>query len=709
MLHKIAFLALVPVALLAQSGVTFQYQISGQSTAGALVAGGTITYPAVAVGSASMATVYCSNPPAAAYTLQVYSSNPLFAPAPPVTSLASGAQASFGVTFAPKAAGTASATLTLIFTPASGATQVVQFTLTAQALDGILTSVTVAPGSNQTLITDGGTIAFPATAAGAQAAATFTVTNRTENSVSLDALLLSGTAFQLSGVPLLPVSLPAGGQMSVGILFSPDQAGSLSGTLNYSIAGVFHRILLAGPGLAATLAYEIATSPAQSIQPGTTISFPQTAVGATVVLTVRVRNTGNAVAQISGLDASPSSFQLQSAPAFPVGVAAGGSASFDVMFAPQTPGNVSGVLHIGGASFVLAGTGLGPQFSCTVTAGGIVTPAGNGTTITLPGTSLGNQLQFTVQIANTGNQPGTIANFAIGGNGFSATSVPLLPARVAPGESIQLGALFAPTVLGITGGFLQVNGQTTNFTVAATAPPPLPVVSFTNLPAPILPLTQPLVGIHLAAPYPYDLTGVLSLGFTSDSLVDDPAVQFINGQRYVAFQVPAGASDAVFGTSAAGVILQSGSTAGAITLSATFTMGQYIVTGSSPITQAFSIPAAAPRIQSVQLGAVDSAGFELVLTGVSTTRSMTQLSFTLTPSTGSLLATTTLTADVSAAFTAWYSSALSRSFGGQFMVSIRFNVAGDASAIRTISATATNGSGTSGVSSVTLTASGAPQ
>ena len=122
----------------------------------------------------------------------------------------------------------------------------------------------------------------------------------------------------------------------------------------------------------------------------------------------------------------------------------------------------------------------------------------------------------------------------------------------------------------------------------------------------------------------------------------------------------------MFGVSSSGVVMQTGSTAGVITLSAALTLGQYVVTGSSPVTQDISIPAAAPQILSFQIGSMDTAGFNLLLTGLSDTRSLNQLAFTFTPTQGSSLATTTLTADVSAAFNSWYQSAASDSFGGQF-------------------------------------------
>jgi len=703
MLHKIAFITLAPLALLAQTGVTFTYQVSGASGIGSLASGGTVVYPAVAVGSASLATIYCSNQSQSTYTLTASAGSALFVVSPSQVQLAPGASAAIGIRFTPNAAGLASATASFILTDSDGNSQVVRFALSAQALDGVLASAVLTPNGNQTPLADGATFAFPPTPPGSASPAIFTISNHTASPVSIDSVLLSGTSFSLSGLPLMPFKLAGGAQMSVGLAFAPNGAASFSGTLSYSISGVLHSISLTGTGAAASLEYAIG---GQAIQPGATISFPAVAVGSPAVLTIQVGNTGTAGAQISTLAASPSEFQLQNPPTLPISLAIGQSASFTVAFVPAAPGAANGLVKVGNMSFVLAGVGLGAQFGCTITAGGQTVSNCGGSTITLPSTSLGSQLPFTVQIANSGNQSGVLQNLAIGGTGFSITAQPTLPVTLAAGDSIQVGASFAPTVLGLTGGYLQINGQTFNITVAATAPPALPAVSFTNATAQMLPLQQPSIGIHLAAAYPYDLAGTLSLSFKSDLLVDDPSIQFLNGQRNIGFEIPAGSVDAVFGVSSSGVVMQTGSTAGVITLSAALTLGQYVVTGSSPVTQDISIPAAAPQILSFQIGSMDTAGFNLLLTGLSDTRSLNQLAFTFTPTQGSSLATTTLTADVSAAFNSWYQSAASDSFGGQFTVSVRFNVTGAVSSLQSVTATATNGNGTSAPQSVALQSSG---
>ena len=73
------------------------------------------------------------------------------------------------------------------------------------------------------------------------------------------------------------------------------------------------------------------------------------------------------------------------------------------------------------------------------------------------------------------------------------------------------------------------------------------------------------MGLQLAAPYPQDLTGTLTLTFTPDSFADDPTIQFASGGRTVNFKIPANTTTAVFGQSNQ-VQFSSGTVAGVITL-----------------------------------------------------------------------------------------------------------------------------------------------
>ena len=91
--------------------------------------------------------------------------------------------------------------------------------------------------------------------------------------------------------------------------------------------------------------------------------------------------------------------------------------------------------------------------------------------------------------------------------------------------------------------------------------------------------------VHLANPYPADITGTLNLDFTpAVPNGDDPAVQFSTGGRSVSFIFPANVNQTFAEFSDPNVAVQTGTVAGLITLTLQFVVDGVDVT-----------PIAAPR------------------------------------------------------------------------------------------------------------------
>jgi hypothetical protein len=109
-----------------------------------------------------------------------------------------------------------------------------------------------------------------------------------------------------------------------------------------------------------------------------------------------------------------------------------------------------------------------------------------------------------------------------------------------------------------------------------------------------------------------------------------------------------------------------------------------------------------PRIRSLQIGARSATSFEVLITGYSSTRSLSQLNLQFTASPGSNLTTTSLNVNADSAFSSWYQGAASRTFGSQFTASLTINVNGDINAIQSVSVTGNNSKGTSSAMSVNL-------
>jgi hypothetical protein len=90
-----------------------------------------------------------------------------------------------------------------------------------------------------------------------------------------------------------------------------------------------------------------------------------------------------------------------------------------------------------------------------------------------------------------------------------------------------------------------------------------------------------------------------------------------------------------------------------------------------------------------------TSGFEVVVVGYSTTRSLSQAAFRFTPRAGSNVQNADVTVNVSSQFTTWYQSTDSQQFGSQFRLRIPFTVQGDINALGSVSVTLTNSAGTS--------------
>ena len=107
-----------------------------------------------------------------------------------------------------------------------------------------------------------------------------------------------------------------------------------------------------------------------------------------------------------------------------------------------------------------------------------------------------------------------------------------------------------------------------------------------------------------------------------------------------------------------------------------------------------TIARAAPKITAVQVVRV-TGGFNILVTGYSTPRQVTQAVFTFTPAAGANLQTTQVTVPVDSTFTTWYTGTSSPQFGSSFLYTQPFTVQGNVSDIASVSVTISNATGTS--------------
>jgi len=309
----------------------------------------------------------------------------------------------------------------------------------------------------------------------------------------------------------------------------------------------------------------------------------------------------------------------------------------------------------------------------------------------------------TLTITTTSPLPNAAAGSAysqtlVATGGISPYTWSLTSGELPPGLTLTAGVLAGTPTQGRTYDFTvsvtDSSGASATKAFALTVSvPQAPTPSVTGLADTVAPAQQPSFDVQLSSAYPLAITGTLTLTFTPDAVApaNDPSIQFSSGGRTLTFTIPAGQTRAFPASPPA---LQAGTVAGRIDLTLRFSTGGQDITPTPAPVRSVQIPRSSPSINSVRVVRT-SGGFNVLVTGYSTPRQVTQASFTFTPSAGSNLGTTQLTVPVDAAFTTWFTGTASGQFGSTFLYTQPFQVQGDVTAITSVSVTLSSSAGNS--------------
>jgi len=229
----------------------------------------------------------------------------------------------------------------------------------------------------------------------------------------------------------------------------------------------------------------------------------------------------------------------------------------------------------------------------------------------------------------------------------------------------------------------------------------VPAITLTGLQSTSAPTQQLQVGIQLANPSPTALTGTLQLSFSTTAPgvpagYIDPALQFAAGGTTLNFTIPAGSTSV---SPLTGGTIQQGTVEGIITVTMmSLTSGGTSVLPSPVTAPTVTIPTLPPVITagSAQITNLTASGFDVVLSGYSTTRDMTSANFTFTAASGTqFTGPATFTVPLSSLFSTWFSSAEGQSNGSMFLLTVPFTISGDTGVLQSVSVTLTNSVGTS--------------
>jgi hypothetical protein len=284
--------------------------------------------------------------------------------------------------------------------------------------------------------------------------------------------------------------------------------------------------------------------------------------------------------------------------------------------------------------------------------------------------------------------------------------LPALPARLDPEGWLEFIVAFAPTAPDFTNGNLRIDNANFILSGSGNALPPLTGYRFTGVSGEVQPLQQVAVGMEMDSPYPVALSGTLTLTMESD-LPADPAVQFSTGGRTVPFTIQANSTAVVFAGGTREVRLQTGTVAGGIRLTPTFTTQTNVSLTPDPlITHLITVPSLAPRLLTLHVANRSQTSLTVAVSGFVTTRSLSRLEFRFTPAANFNVPSTTVTVNVQADANAWFLGTSSQVFGGQFTMQVPFTLRSDqvntnpVDAIRSVAVTAANELGASNSMSV---------
>jgi hypothetical protein len=232
-------------------------------------------------------------------------------------------------------------------------------------------------------------------------------------------------------------------------------------------------------------------------------------------------------------------------------------------------------------------------------------------------------------------------------------------------------------------------GSRTNALVFQVTLPGLPAVNYTG-PASSASAQVVTVAFALSGPYPVPVRLRMTAGFApAGQLPDDPLVQFSNGQRQIDVMIPANS------TAAAGAMLQTGATAGAISVRPQFFADLTDITPPGTAARMIQVSSSAPVLVAVDCIRTSAAQLTVIADGLTNTREARQASFGFTAVPGETISGGQIPIDVNALFNTWFASAPSRTQGGNFRYTQSFNIQGTSSGVAGVSLSLTNQAGAS--------------
>lgn len=240
---KLFFGFSLAIALAVPASSQFLLRVDQNGQSSILGNGGVVTFNSPGIGQAVSATVAFTYIGATTATLnaspQVYGSGDFTVSSPVTLTLTPAQSVSLTFQFTPKGTGLSQSVFTWLFREGTvaGSTTPPSYQVLSLDLSGTVPGIVVSSvlsNGNYVALPAGGLLSFPDTLITASSDITIAITNRGSGVGLINSIAVSGDAYQLLGLPLLPTTLAAGAEVHVTARFLPKSAGVQSGTLQIS-------------------------------------------------------------------------------------------------------------------------------------------------------------------------------------------------------------------------------------------------------------------------------------------------------------------------------------------------------------------------------------------------------------------------------------------------------------------------------------------
>jgi len=330
--------------------------------------------------------------------------------------IAAGTSATATLTFQPTLAGAASGILTI--TSNDPATPTATVSLNGTGSTAATAQLQASPNS----------LSFGNVVVGGSSSQIITITNTGTAGIMIGAITVTGAGISGSGVTT-PLFLNPSATATVDLTFAPTTPGSITGNLTVSsnASGSPLTIPVSGTGTQAGL----------TISPGSG-AFGSVVDGQIKTQSFTLTNTGSGPLTISQFAVSGAAYSINGL-ATPATVAAGGSATFNAVFAPTTAGTLNGTVTVTSnapnspANIGLSGTGVAATIALSA----------NPTSLTFGNVSTGSSSSKSVTLTNSGTSNVTISQVTVNAVDTTTSGI-TLPVTLTPGQTQSMTVTFSP-------------------------------------------------------------------------------------------------------------------------------------------------------------------------------------------------------------------------------------------------------------------------